>query len=163
MIDFKEVESQFDLRKIEQLAVFIWNEHYTPIIGKPQVEYMLEKFQSVDAMLTQINNGYRYFLIGEDEFELGYLSFERRETALFLSKIYLLKKHRGKGIGKQAMEFITSAARGMGCSKVTLTVNRFNQYSIKAYKRAGFQIKGELVQDIGNGFVMDDYLMEKEV
>ena len=163
MINFHDVKSDGDLEKIEIMAHTIWHEHYTPIIGTEQVNYMLDKFQSVKSMRDQINLGYQYFLINLNENAVGYLSFEKREQALFLSKIYLLKEKRGLGIGRKAMEFVTSAAKGLSCEKVTLTVNRFNQNSIKAYKRAGFEKKGELVQDIGNGFVMDDYLMEKKV
>ena len=163
MINFNQVDTDNKLKEIESLAYIIWHEHYTPIIGKEQVEYMLDKFQSVISMRNQLNQGYQYFLIYLDENAVGYLSFEKRKTALFLSKIYVLKKHRGKGVGRKAMEFIISMAKGLGCEKVTLTVNRFNKNSIRAYGSAGFEKKGELVQDIGNGFVMDDFLMEKAI
>ena len=163
MINFHEVTSDSNLKRIEIMANTIWHEHYTPIIGTEQVNYMLDKFQSVQTMRGQINEGYQYFLISFNENAVGYLSFERRENALFLSKIYLLKNQRGKGFGRTAMEFITSVAKGLSCAKVALTVNRFNKNSIRAYENAGFEKKGELVQDIGNGFVMDDYLMEKDL
>ncbi|MGB5323368.1 GNAT family N-acetyltransferase [Lutimonas sp.] len=161
MINFHEVKDDSDLKLIENMANTIWHEHYTPIIGAEQVKYMLDKFQSAQTMRDQINKGYQYFLINSNENAVGYLSFEKRKNALFLSKIYLLKSERGKGIGRKAMEFVTSVAKGFNCTKVTLTVNRFNQNSIRAYESAGFEKKGALVQDIGNGFVMDDYLMEK--
>jgi len=161
MINFHEVKGVSDLTLIENMANTIWHEHYTPIIGAEQVTYMLDKFQSANTMQEQIDKGYQYFLINFNDNAVGYLSFEKRENALFLSKIYLLKNERGKGIGRTAMEFVISAAKGLSCTKVALTVNRFNQNSIRAYESAGFEKKGELVQDIGNGFVMDDYLMEK--
>jgi RimJ/RimL family protein N-acetyltransferase len=161
MINFHEVKSDSNLALIENMANTIWHEHYTPIIGTEQVIYMLDKFQSVSTMRDQINQGYQYFLINFNDNAVGYLSFEKRDNVLFLSKVYLLKSERGKGIGRKAMEFVTSLARGSNCTKVALTVNRFNQNSIRAYESAGFEKKGELVQDIGNGFVMDDYLMEK--
>ncbi len=163
MINFQEVKGDRDLERIESMANIIWHEHYTPIIGAKQVKYMLDKFQSVGTMKGQIEKGYQYFLINSNENVVGYLSFEMREKSLFLSKIYLLKNERGKGIGRKAMQFVFSIAKGLSCKKVSLTVNRFNQNSIRAYESAGFDIKGELVQDIGNGFVMDDYLMEKTV
>lgn len=163
MISFHEVRSDIELEKIEIMANTIWHEHYTPIIGTDQVNYMLDKFQSVKAMRDQINSGYQYFLINFNENAIGYLSFEKRDKALFLSKIYLLKEERGRGIGRKAMEFVTSVASSLACEKVALTVNRFNKNSIRAYKSAGFEKKDELVQDIGNGFVMDDYLMEKTI
>lgn len=163
MINFHEVKSDSDLALIENMANAIWHEHYTPIIGTEQVTYMLDKFQSSNTMQEQIDKGYQYFLINFNNNAVGYLSFEKRENALFLSKIYLLKNERGKGIGRAAMEFVISAAKGLKCTKVALTVNRFNKNSIRAYESAGFEKKGALVQDIGNGFVMDDYLMEKTI
>lgn len=163
MINFHEVKSDSNLALIENMANTIWHEHYTPIIGTEQVNYMLDKFQSVSTMRDQINQGYQYFLINFNDNAVGYLSFEKRENVLFLSKIYLLKSERGKGIGRKAMEFVVSVAKGFTCTKVSLTVNKFNLNSIRAYERAGFKKKGELVQDIGNGFVMDDYLMEKTI
>jgi len=80
---------------------------------------------------------------------------------LFLSKVYILKNKRGLGIGKIAFQFIETKAGENHCKKISLTVNRNNLNSIKAYERAGFQNTGELIQDIGHGYVMDDYSMEK--
>lgn len=163
MIDFKIVSQKSDLDLIAQMAQVIWHEHYTPIIGKDQVLYMLEKFQSSHSMLDQIKNGYIYVLINLEGKAVGYLAYERRDNAIFLSKIYILKEARGKGFGKQAMDYVFQRARDMECESVQLTVNRYNIDSIKAYERSGFQKTGELIQDIGNGFVMDDYAMEKKI
>lgn len=163
MINFCEVKSDKELTLIEGMAHTIWHEHYTPIIGTEQVKYMLKKFQSVKTMKAQIDAGYHYFTIYQDDQPFGYLSFNKRNKELFLSKIYVLKQSRGKGIGKKAMNFVMDTARGMECEKVSLTVNKYNHDAIKAYERIGFVNKEELVQDIGGGFVMDDYLMEKEV
>lgn len=160
LINFQEVFSDKELQKIEAMASIIWHEHYTPIIGVHQVKYMLDKFQSVHTMNEQIDTGYHYFIINDQDQPLGYLSFNKRNKDLFLSKIYVLKESRGKGIGKKSMKFVVDAAKGLGCEKVSLTVNKFNHNSIKAYERVGFINKEALIQDIGGGFVMDDYLME---
>ena len=163
MINFQEVFSEKELFVIEEMAGIIWHEHYTPIIGHQQVIYMLDKFQSVNTMMAQIDMGYHYFTINMDNKPLGYMSFNRRDKELFLSKIYVLKESRGKGIGKQAMNFVLNTAKGWDCEKVSLTVNKHNHDSIKAYEKIGFINKDELVQDIGGGFVMDDYLMQRSV
>ncbi|MCA0933642.1 GNAT family N-acetyltransferase [Lutimonas saemankumensis] len=163
MIKFKSVIKNKDLEIIERMAEVIWYEHYTPIIGKEQVDYMLEKFQSAKSMREQIEKGYTYITIKKNKNSIGYLAYEQRQDTLFLSKIYLLKNERGKGFGKLAMNHIFQTARGKGCNSVRLTVNRFNQNSISAYQRIGFEKRGEVVQDIGNGFVMDDYIMEKSL
>lgn len=160
LVNFQEVSSDKNLKKIEDMASIIWHEHYTPIIGIQQVQYMLDKFQSVISMKAQIDTGYHYFIINDENTPMGYLSFSRRKEQLFLSKIYVLKESRGKGIGKKAMKFIVDTARALGCEKVSLTVNKYNFNSIKAYESSGFINKEALVQDIGGGYIMDDYLME---
>jgi len=161
MINFKAAASAEELLQIEEMANVIWHEHYTPIIGVEQVVYMLDKFQSVASMSEQIKSGYEYFLINQTEIPVGYLSFIKRDKELFLSKVYILKNKRGLGIGKIAFQFIETKAEENQCKKISLTVNRNNLNSIKAYERAGFQNTGELIQDIGHGYVMDDYSMEK--
>ena len=161
MISFKAATSARELLQIEKMAHTIWHEHYTPIIGVEQVVYMLDKFQSVACMAEQIKSGYQYFLINQTKTPVGYLSFIKRGEELFLSKVYILKSARWLGIGKTAFKFIETKATEYHCKKISLTVNRNNHNSIKAYESAGFQNTGELVQDIGHGFVMDDYSMEK--
>ena len=156
---FREACSTRDFIQIADLADTIWREHYTPIIGKAQVDYMLEHFQSREAIARQVSDGMKYFLILEGHIPRGYLAIEKRGRELFLSKIYLLREYRGLGMGKAAMDFIAERAGEFGCDRIALTVNKNNDRSIKAYSRMGFENKGALVTDIGGGFVMDDYRM----
>jgi ribosomal protein S18 acetylase RimI-like enzyme len=141
----------------------IWEEHYTPIIGVEQVEYMLNKFQSEAAIENQIKEGYQYSTVYFDGVPVGYLSIIQKENSLFLSKIYVLSSERGKGIGKFILNFIEQKAIRLKRSSISLTVNINNTNSIKAYEKMGFVKIGELVADIGNGFVMDDFLFEKKL
>lgn len=144
------------------LAREIWTEHYTPIIGEAQVKYMLEKFQSEEAISNQIKNeGILYYLLKVKDKYVGYMSFQFRETELFLSKLYVLSTERGRGYGKKAMEFIEKAAIERNLDKIILTVNKNNRLAISAYKKMGFENKGSVFKNIGGGFVMDDYIMQK--
>jgi GNAT superfamily N-acetyltransferase len=152
-----------DFLRIADLANVIWTEHYTSIIGEQQVAYMLEKFQSAKAIEEQVKQGNAYYLIIHQNIEVGYFSYSKKNELLFLSKLYVLKELRGKGIGKIALEFIEDQAKKLGCRKISLTVNKYNTNSIKAYERMGFKNIKAIVQDIGNGYIMDDYLMEKEI
>ncbi|MBC3759608.1 GNAT family N-acetyltransferase [Hyunsoonleella sp. SJ7] len=154
-------ERQFKL--IENLADKIWREHYTAIIGIDQVNFMLKKFQSFEAIQEQIHQGYLYFILKFERKETGYISIKKDKDALFLSKIYVLKSLRGHGIGKKAMEFIEQKALELNCSYIQLTVNKNNVDSIKAYEKMGFVKQEDIVIDIGNGFVMDDYRMTKSI
>ncbi|MDM9630139.1 GNAT family N-acetyltransferase [Robiginitalea aurantiaca] len=162
-ITFTPASTRDDIQGITRLAEIIWREHYIPIIGKPQVDYMLEHFQSGKAIQEQLERGVFYFSIRVGAQSAGYLAFEKREQTLFLSKIYLLDSFRGKGIGKRAMAFVEEKAHALNCHSITLTVNKYNDRSINAYSTMGFKITGGEITDIGGGFAMDDYRMEKEL
>lgn len=161
MIKIIRISKVSDFKSIEDLAHIIWHEHYVPIIGIEQVEYMLEKFQSVRTMQKQVKEGAEYFIINTDEKSVGYISFSQKGETLFLSKIYILNEMRGKGIGHSAMKFIEESAIAKDLNKIALTVNKYNTGSIKAYLKMGFINVGEIVSDIGQGYVMDDYKLEK--
>jgi ribosomal protein S18 acetylase RimI-like enzyme len=160
---FIAVSTDNQLDVVESLAKQIWTEYYTPLIGKKQVDYMLDKFQSKQAITEQIKTGVLYFLIKADHEFIGYLAVQPKENELFLSKIYITSSERRKGFGRNAVHFAERLAKERSLSKVTLTVNKNNIHSIRAYEKTGFKNAGSLVQDIGNGFVMDDYKMEKTV
>lgn len=153
--------TDFDYNLIANLASTIWKEHYTPIIGIEQVKYMLYKFQSVSAIQRQLKEGAEYYVISYEGSAVGYLCVSKKETSLFLSKIYILSSQRGKRIGKTAMQFIEKLAKEKQYKSIYLTVNKYNTNSIKAYEKMCFKKVEELVIDIGNGFIMDDYKMEK--
>ncbi len=146
---------------VVSLADAIWREHYTSIIGKDQVDYMLGKFQSAEAIKTQIDEGARYHLLLYNNTPAGYCSFYLKESELFLSKIYLRKTLRGKGLGGKMLKFIQDEAVNNGLRQISLTVNKNNAKSIAAYVKLGFKKVKPIVIDIGNGFIMDDFLMEK--
>ena len=156
---FQAPSASQNLLQIETLAREIWKEHYTPIIGEAQVAYMLEKFQSVVAMQKQVEEGYEYFTIKEGEELVGYLAFKEEQDGLFLSKVYVHSKMRGKGLGKAAIEFVKEQVTQRGLSQIRLTVNKYNHNSIAAYLKMGFIKTRELVMDIGEGYVMDDFEM----
>ena len=152
----RQVTSQSDSELVADLAERCWRPHYTPIIGEAQVDYMLTKFQSAPAVFEQINEGRDYQLIEEDE-TLGYLATDLSDH-LFLSKLYILPEHQGRGAGRWAVEQLAEKHPKL---EIHLTVNKHNHDTISFYERVGF-VKGEaVVADIGNGFVMDDWIMTK--
>lgn len=163
MVEINIAKTTSDILVIEKLADTIWREHYIPIIGLNHVEYMLDKYQSFDSMRYQIDNGSFYYIIFYNSQPVGYLSFNIEEDALFLSKIYILKKFRRKNIGKAAMSFVEKATVKSGLSKIYLTVNKNNTDTINTYEKLGFINTGSSIKDIGNGFIMDDYKMVKMI
>jgi diamine N-acetyltransferase len=163
-VEFTPVRTYSELELVASMAREIWYEYYVPLIGRAQVDYMVGKFQTAQAMSEQIGAGYEYFLIGRRDAVIGYFAVQAQpaEQCLFLSKLYLLGAYRGAGTGRACMEFIERLGQDRGLRLLWLTVNKGNP-SVKAYQRLGFIIAAEIVIDIGGGFVMDDYRMEKEL
>jgi ribosomal protein S18 acetylase RimI-like enzyme len=163
-VEFKVVDNKKAIAQVAKLAKEIWNQHYVPIIGNEQVDYMLDKFQSEDAIKQQIVEDYKYYIILDNKIDnlvkTGYFSVRHNGEKLFLSKLYIIDYCRGKGIGKQAIHFIKS---NFDNPVIQLTVNKSNYNSIAFYKKVGFEIVDDVVMDIGNGFVMDDYVMERQI
>jgi RimJ/RimL family protein N-acetyltransferase len=80
-----------------------------------------------------------------------------------ISKFYILKEWRKKGYAREIIVKISTLAKRLDCNKLYLTVNKYNSSSITAYQKLGFIIIGEIVMDIGNGFIMDDFEMENKI
>jgi diamine N-acetyltransferase len=158
------VASQVQVANVARMAREVWNEHYVPLIGQAQVDYMLAKFQSVDAIQSQIDAGYEYFEIHRGAGCVGYAAIRHDAAAarLFVSKLYVLAAYRKSGAGRLALELVERLGRDRGVTLLWLTVNKANP-SVRAYERLGFAIVEALVVDIGGGFVMDDYKMERAV
>jgi len=150
-----------EYKLIEQLADTIWREHYPSIISMAQIDYMLSKFNSTEAIKDQINQGALFYYMTYNNIHAGYMSIKPEKDFLFLSKLYVLQSHRGKKIGKSALGFIISEANRLQLKSIQLKVNKFNTASISAYEKLGFKKLKAIVTEIGEGFIMDDYLMEK--
>ena len=158
---FHRVSTDDDIIEVVKLARSIWIEHYTPIVGIEQVEYMLSNFHSRDVISEEIGQQkYMYFLIKDNHRTIGYLGIQIKSDVLFLSKLYILSSERGQGIGREAMNFIKKLGQKNRVGKITLTVNRNNKGSIAAYYKMGFVKTGEVCVDIGEGHKMDDFKME---
>jgi ribosomal protein S18 acetylase RimI-like enzyme len=162
--DFKYVQTKPQIRRLADLASAIWNEHFPTIIGQEQVDYMVCRFQSESAITKQIRcEGYRYYFIASDGKNVGYFAIRPDPDALFLSKIYILRDYRGHGLARASFGFIEDQCRLMKLPRIRLTVNRGNTHTVDIYRKIGFSIVRNQVVDIGGGFVMDDFVMEKPV
>ncbi|NNE39235.1 MAG: GNAT family N-acetyltransferase [Gammaproteobacteria bacterium] len=155
------ITNEDDIKDLANLARIIWNEYFPPIIGQLQVDYMVEKFQSEAAITNQLQEGYEYFFICDGNERVGYTGLVPNpdKGALQISKFYLLKDARGKGHGREVITQISDMAVSSGIDQLYLTVNKYNEGAISAYKKLGFRISGDMVLDIDGGFKMDDYEM----
>lgn len=153
-----------DLTDLARLAHTIWFEYWGIILEKGQITYMVDKFQSENAMKNQIaNENYSYYFINLNNQNAGYFGLTDKKDYLFLSKLYLLKDYRGKGLGHKAFDKIVQIAKDLNHNKIRLTVNKYNTNTIKAYEKWGFKTIDDVVTDIGDGYVMDDYIMEFKI
>lgn len=150
------------LHEVAELADKIWHECFTGIISNAQIDYMVGKFQSYEAMQEQVNGQrYSYFAVSDGDDLCGYFAVKpESDDRFFLSKLYLRSDKRGQGTASQMLGRVFEEARRLGKRSVYLTVNKHNSHAIAVYKKTGFKVIGEPVTDIGIGFVMDDYVME---
>lgn len=166
-IDLERVECQGQIDILCEIARKVWHETYDSLLPEGQVEYMLDQFQSDRAVKAQMRGqGYRYYLIKVEGKSAGFVGFspryENREE-MFLSKIYLLSEYRGTGAAAQAFALVEKETKEEGLSKIRLTVNKGNKHAIEVYCHYGFQVAEQVKSDIGSGFIMDDYVMIKEL
>lgn len=159
-VNFPPVSTEEDRKILAAIAQEVWHQHFTPIIGEAQVDYMLEKFQSYPALTEQIKNGgYEYYFIESAGSPCGYIGIHPEEEALFLSKLYIKKESRGQHLATKGLHFLTELCKERGLKKIWLTCNKYNKDTLSVYDHLGFRITDEQVADIGNGFVMDDYIL----
>lgn len=157
-----------DIPILSELADEIWHQHFHGIISDGQIEYMLNNFQSQSAMKAQMqNDGYEYYMFIIDEKPQGYFAIapqiSESERVMFISKVYIRQAQRGKGFAREAFKFIENEGKKRGLDKTRLTVNKHNDNSVAIYKKLGMYIAAEQTADIGNGYVMDDYIFEKKL
>ena len=160
MIEILRVITSEQIAVTAQLAEEIWREHYTPIIGAAQVDYMIAKYQSHDAIRTQIDqNELIYYLLYVGRQPAGYFAIQVRTDEIFLSKLYVSRKYRNQGLASKAVGFVKGVAADNCVRRISLTINKNNKASLAAYEKLGFKNEKAVVTDIGNGFVMDDYIL----
>ena len=161
-VTIEKITTDEELREVSVLAEKIWHECFVGIISEAQIDYMVGKFQSYNAMKEQISDqGYSYYAVRDNGDICGYIGMNPEEgSRFFLSKLYLRKDKRSKGIASQMLEKVISEAKAAGKSSVYLTVNKHNRHAIDVYIKKGFRMISDAVTDIGGGFVMDDYIME---
>lgn len=165
MTEMVAVKRLSDIDVVAGLARATWMRHYTPIIGAAQVAYMLEKFQSAAAITAQIAGGYAYYLVSDEGQQVGYFALvpNADEGSMMLSKIYILPERQGRGLGQKVVAFAERQCVEQGLRRLWLTVNKNNVSSIAFYTRMGFATEASVVNDIGSGFAMDDFVMAKRL
>jgi len=158
--------AEADVERLTALAREIWYAHYPAIIGAAQIEYMLGQrynLEAVQAELRQSGLWWDKLVVGAEM--AGFASYYLTPVAgeMKLDKLYVHPRHQRHGYGGRMIERVCRVARAQNCSRLVLAVNKNNRSAIDAYLKYGFSVADAVVKDIGGGFVMDDYLMEKPV
>ena len=165
-VQISVVRGYAEIAEISALADEVWHEHYASILSKEQVDYMVDQFQSMEAIADAIaDHNYTSYAVRDAGLLIGYCAAQPQEKtkSLFLSKIYLLKDYRGRRLSRLILAMLCERCISEGLTSIWLTVNRHNLDSIAIYEKLGFQKEREIVTDIGSGFVMDDYVMRYNI
>lgn len=155
-----------DFNVIREIAHRTWPTTYGKILSKAQMDYMLENFFS-DATLNDniTNKKHHFLLLKESNFCLGFASYEHHylnTNCTRLHKLYLLPETQRKGLGKLVLNRIIALAKENNSDRISLNVNRFNN-AFEFYLKIGFKILAEENLDIGQGYLMEDYVMEMKL
>ncbi len=145
------------IARMSALASAIIKDYYDPLLGAAQNDYMIERFQSEHAVRGQLAHGYRYFFVRANGEDIGFMAFYPRGDALYLSKWYLCAGMRGRGFARFMLDFLREEAKQRGLNAIELNVNKYNK-TVAVYEKLGFVRVADEVNDIGSGYVMDDYV-----
>lgn len=147
---------------IQDLAKRIWPSAYGSILKTSQIDYMLERFYSLETLNENYEKGHHFLLAREHGKVVGFAAYERDvdQGRAHIHKIYVLPELQGKGIGRKLMKFIEEAATKSAQNRLSLNVNRYNPAQ-HFYRALGFEITSRVDIEIGNGYLMEDFVMEK--
>ncbi|SFA73879.1 Ribosomal protein S18 acetylase RimI [Flavobacterium swingsii] len=160
------VATKSQLEIIKDLAYKIWPSTYGPILSKEQVDFMLDKFYNIKSLEEQmLQKNQVFLLIEENNKYLGFCAYELNCESLNktkLHKIYVLPETQGKGIGKILLNEVEKIASENNNSALFLNVNRYNNAQ-EFYKKQGYSVIKTIDIEIGNGYLMEDFVMEKNL
>lgn len=148
---------------IRELTYKVWPQTYRGLLSDDQVDYMLELMYSEVSLKRQIEEGAQFIIVYDHDEPIGFASYQRLNPEIYkLHKIYILPGQQGKGAGRFVIDYVLDKIKQSGATSLHLQVNRNNKAK-QFYERLGFRAIEEIKLDIGNGYVMDDYIMEKSV
>jgi GNAT superfamily N-acetyltransferase len=152
-----------DIPLIRALTFKVWPQTYAAILTREQIGYMLDRMYSASSLEKQMNEGSEFIIIVNNNEPVGFAAYFRYEETVYkLDKIYILTTEQGKGTGKALLEQVIKNVKEKGALFLRLNVNRHNKAK-GFYEKYGFTVVAEGDFDIGNGFFMNDYIMEKKL
>lgn len=131
----------------------------------PQVLYMLNRMYRIEELLRRMEAGHVFIkVVSPEDCFSGFAELEVSDSEVaFLHKFYIRLELRGTDLAEQLMKAVENESLSRGARFLQLNVNRNNTPAIRFYKKQGFRISYELDVDIGGGFFMNDFRMEKQL
>jgi len=152
-----------DIKTIHELANEIWPVTYGEILSADQLQYMLEMIYSESSLQKQFIEGHNFIIVEEDKNPIAFADYSLlRDNVYKLHKIYVLPNQQGKGIGKMLIEYVIEKVKENKGSAIVLNVNR-NNNAKKVYEHLGFKVISEEDIDIGEGYFMNDFIMNYQL
>ncbi len=149
-----------DINDIQRIARETWPAAYGELLSKEQLDYMLEQMYSETSLQEQMDKGHRFLMAELDGNTFGFASVSAEGDDRFkLNKLYVMPITQKTGAGKALLDEVINYAKQNAGTKLFLQVKRDNNAK-GFYEKHGFIITGELDLDIGNGYFMNDYIME---
>ena len=158
--------TETDIPLVRAIALATWPVAYRGILSSAQLAYMLDLMYSGTALTDQLTRrGHQFLLASDLDGPVGFAAFEHHhmgERSARLHKLYVLPATQGTGVGSALLEGVERSCLAAGDQRLELNVNRFNK-ARNWYVQRGFRVAYDEVVPIGNGFVMDDHVMTKDL
>ncbi|MBK8710374.1 MAG: GNAT family N-acetyltransferase [Niastella sp.] len=155
-----------DIEIIRSLVFKIWPSAYSAILSEAQIRYMLDLLYNADELKQQFqSHTYQYVIGYQKNIPIAFAAyhiFNDDGLKCKLDKIYILPQQQKTGFGKQLLLYVLKEAKQENTISLTLNVNRYNK-ALDFYVKMGFKIIKEEDIDIGNGYFMNDYVMEMKI
>ena len=152
-----------DVPLIRDLSLKIWPQTYSTILSAEQVDYMMNMMYSETSLLKQMKEDHEFIIVDDGKEPVGFASFGLTGPGVYkLHKIYVLPSRQGKGTGRFVINELLKAIARKGGSSLELNVNRNNKAK-EFYEKLGFAVLREEDIDIGGGYFMNHYVMEKKL
>lgn len=152
-----------ELLLIQGIAHQTWPSTFAGILSGAQIDYMLNWMYALPMLESQVEQGHNFLVAEEQGDAIGFAGFELNHLEgpkAKLHKLYLLPSSQGKGAGKSLLMEVVKRSREAGQKSLVLNVNKYNKKAIDFYLAMGFVTIRQEVNDIGQGYVMDDDVME---
>lgn len=162
MIEITKANKQH-IPTIRQLADQLWPVAFASILSAQQIDYMMEMMYSPASLVKQMDEGHQYVIASLDKQNIGYVSYEighHQSSKTKIHKLYISPQHQRHGVGKAMINYVAKQALEANNNSLFLNVNKYNIQAISFYRKHHFVLIKEEAIDIGDGFIMDDYVFE---